>query len=382
MLVFVSGCHFFERYKNSETELPNFENYEFEKSSFVGNDVFSVGKETVTVRFEGIELKNALSMLTEQTGRSIIWSSSLDHVEVYGTFFNQPLSVVLESICRRASCDLSENSGVYYLGVVKDTDLVSAVVRMLPVESSGVIESFQSNMSELGHISVIGGSIYVCDRSFFVNRFLSDIERLRRNLEHSYIAEVFFIRVKEDDFIQVTGDLQIQQIDVFSSTTNLDEMFKMFVDADAGRNFASVEQRPVLYLSEGRKAVFEVGTEIVREKKSVSDQGTTQTTGYERFNDGLNLSLNLIRVSDMNYSVDFDLSVSTFDAAAKTSTTIPSSDKSSLQLPGLLVQDSKIYYVGSLKRKDIRKGYSLFGVDSGRSNDLLTVWFRVRELKR
>jgi hypothetical protein len=215
-----------------------------------------------------------------------------------------------------------------------------------------------------------------------VKRFLSDIERIRCNVEHSYIAEVFFIRVKEDDFIKVTGDLQIQQVDVFSSTTNLDEMFKMFVDGDAGRNFSSVEQRPVLYLSEGRKAMFEVGTEIVREKKSVSDQGTVQTTGYERFSDGLNLSLNLIRVSDMNYSVDFDLSVSTFDAATKNSDNIPSSDKSSLMLPGLLVHDSKIYYVGSLKRKDARKGYSVFGIDSGRSNDLLTIWFRVRELKR
>jgi hypothetical protein len=96
----------------------------------------------------------------------------------------------------------------------------------------------------------------------------------------------------------------------------------------------------------------------------------------------IDLSLRLIRVSEDNYAVDFDLRVSTFEAAAKNGDFIPAADKSTLTLPGLLVQDSKIYYVGSLRRKDTRRGFSLFGIDTGRANDLLTVWFRVRELQR
>jgi hypothetical protein len=138
-----------------------------------------------------------------------------------------------------------------------------------------------------------------------------------------------------------------------------------------------------LYLSEGRTVKFEVGSEIVREKKTVNmENGTMQTTGYEKFQDGLKLSLSLARVSAEHYAVDFDLDVSTFDNSKKTSDTIPPSDKSVLKLPGLLVKDSHIYYVGSLKRKDNRRVFSLFGIDSGKSNDNLTVWFRVRELKK
>jgi hypothetical protein len=190
------------------------------------------------------------------------------------------------------------------------------------------------------------------------------------------------VRVKEDDFLKVTGDLQIRSVDVFASTTNLDELFQMFLDASAGKGFASVEQRPVLYLSEGRKATFEFGSEIVREKKAVAENGTISTTGYEKFQDGLNLSLTLARVSSENYAVDFSLEVSTFDQSKKTGDSIPPSDKSVLTLPGLLVKDSQVYYVGSLKRKDSRRVFSLFGVDAGKSNDQLTVWFRVRELKK
>jgi hypothetical protein len=161
--------------------------------------------------------------------------------------------------------------------------------------------------------------------------------------------------------------------------SDLDEVFR---NPSAGKGFASVEQRPVLYLSEGRTAKFEVGSEIVREKKSVSENGVINTTGYEKFQDGLKLSLTLGRVSAESYAVDFELDVSTFDASKKTGDTIPPADKSVLTLPGLLVKDSHIYYVGSLKRKDSRRVFSLFGIDTGKSNDHLTVWFRVRELKK
>jgi len=182
--------------------------------------------------------------------------------------------------------------------------------------------------------------------------------------------------------VKVTGDLQIRSVDVFSSTTNLDELFQMFIDASAGKGFASVEQRPVLYLSEGRTAKFEVGSEIVRERRAMQENGGIQTTGYEKFQDGMKLSLSLSRVSAEHYAVDFDLDVSTFDQSKKVGDTIPPSDKSTLKLPGLLVKDSQIYYVGSLRRKDNRKVFSLFGVDTGKTNDHLTVWFRVRELKK
>ena len=196
------------------------------------------------------------------------------------------------------------------------------------------------------------------------------------------VTEVFYIRVKKDDFVKVTGDLQIRSVDVFTSTTNLDELFQLFLNVSAGKGFASVEQRPVLYLSEGRTAKFEVGSELIREKKAVMENGTMQTTGYEKFQDGLKLSLSLARVSPEHYAVDFELDISTFDTAKKTNDTIPAADKSTLTLPGLLVMDSHIYYVGSLKRKDSRRVFSLFGIDSGKSNDHLTVWFRVRELKK
>ena len=381
LCVAVTGCASLKK-KKAPPEFPGLDDYTFEKKIELEESIKTVNTEKISVRFDGLSMREAMTLLTDQTGVSIIWAQGLDSATLFGSYFDEPLGLVLESVSRRVGASVAEINGIYYIGDTNSNDVVTAVVRMIPTEKTELLTALEKGISERGKIAVVGGSLYISDTFENVRKLLLDLEKLRQHAEHSYVAEVFFIRVKEDDFLKVTGDLQIRQVDVFASTTNLDELFQMFVDASAGKSFASVEQRPVLYLSEGRKANFEVGSEIIREKKTVLENGVVQTTGYEKFNDGLKLTLSLGRVSADNYAVDFDLQVSTFEAAAKNSNDIPAADKSQLTLPGLLVNDSKIYYVGSLRRKDSRRGFSLFGLDAGKSNDLLTVWFRVRELKQ
>ena len=57
----------------------------------------------------------------------------------------------------------------------------------------------------------------------------------------------------------------------------------------------------------------------MRERKAMTDRGGIETTGYEKFQDGMKLSLALSRVSADHYAVDFDLDVSTFDQSKKSS---------------------------------------------------------------
>ena len=381
ILCLVSGCTLPKK-KKPVAEFPGLDQYAFEKTIEKAAELKTVNTEKITVRFDGLTLKEGMTLLTDETGVSIIWGQSLDSATLYGSYFGEPLGLVLESVARRVGASVTEFNGIYYIGDSNRNDVVTAVVRMIPTERKELLDALQKGVTDQGKVAVVGGCLYISDNLENVRKLLVDIEKLREHAEHAYIAEVFFIRVKEDDFVKVTGDLQIRAIDVFASTTNLDELFQMFLDASAGKGFASVEQRPVLYLSEGRTAKFEVGSELVREKKAVMENGTMQTTGYEKFQDGLKLSLTLARVSPEHYAVDFDLDVSTFDSSKKNSDTVPTADKSVLTLPGLLVKDSQVYYVGSLKRKDSRHVISLFGIDAGKSNDHLTVWFRVRELKK
>jgi hypothetical protein len=87
----------------------------------------------------------------------------------------------------------------------------------------------------------------------------------------------------------------------------------------------------------------------------------------------------LNRVSDKSYAIDVDLSVSIFDKNDKSS--IPATDKSELKAEGLLIRDSQVYYVGSLRRDNRSNRGGLFSFDGNKSHDMITIWLRVRELQ-
>ena len=162
-----------------------------------------------------------------------------------------------------------------------------------------------------------------------IRKIVAAVESVREKHERSYIAEVYFIRVNEDNFINFSAQLQFNRIDVFSSGWNIEQLFNMFVEGDAGTGWARISQRPVLFLSEDRKAELTDGNEITRENR-----------------------------------------------------TLTQSDKSSYKVEGLRVEDSRVYYVGSL-RSDIRNEKAgLFSFDSAKRHDMLTIWLRVRELKQ
>ncbi len=132
-----------------------------------------------------------------------------------------------------------------------------------------------------------------------------------------------------------------------------------------------------MYVSEGRKVTFSDGNKITREQKSVTENGVIETTGRAKFSDGLHLDVTLHRVSEKSYMPDVDLSISVFDSADKN--LIPGRRRSALKTPGLLVQDGKTHYVGSLKRSSDSRSFGLLAWDTGRNSDFLTIWVRVRE---
>ena len=98
-----------------------------------------------------------------------------------------------------------------------------------------------------------------------------------------------------------------------------------------------------MYLSEGRTASLSVGSELIRSKNSISTEGYSTVSGYERFSDGIEVTLRPARVDSHLISLDVSLSVSKFDDGSITE--IPANEKSSLVSPGVLVTDGTILFL-------------------------------------
>ena len=333
----------------------------------------------VTARFANCNFRDGMRQLTELTGRPISWDKSLDHETLDGTFIDQPLNDILDFLARRLNVTVTHNQNMYFLGSVREGDFVSAVVRIPPV-ARDELQSALSSIIKSGKATIIGSFIWISDTLDNVRKLVADLDTIRERSERSYLAEIFFINVSENDFLRLTADLRINQVDIFSSAFNISQLFSMFIDADGKLGSTVIDTRPVLLLSEGRQATFEVGNEITRERKALSDTGIISTLGYDKFQDGILLSLLLSRVSEDRYSLDMELEVSTFDKT-DTSSAIPTKSTSVLKSPGMLIRDGGVVYAGSLKRRDSSKIFGVFSLDSGRSSDLLTIWVRCREIR-
>jgi hypothetical protein len=352
--------------------------YQFQKTDEV-EVIEKAEDKKVMVQFDGVPFGQAMSILSTETGVPIVWSKELDVETAQGKFQNEPLSTVLNLLARRAGSSAAMVGGVYYLGKIERQDRAFAVLRLPPVDRKEIETAIKAACSTDAAVSMVGSLLWISDNLESLRKVTAAVEMIRDRSERSYVAEMYFIRVSEDNFVQLTADLQFNSVDVFSSAFNVEELFSMFLSADAQVGTSKVLQRPVLYLSEGRLVEFTDGKEITREQHSINENGSSQVSGYSKFSDGLNISMLLNRVSDKSYAVDVDLSVSVFDKTDKSE--VPAMDKSELKSEGLLVRDGKVYYIGALNRSQLGDKSGLFSFDKSSTNDTITIWLRVRELK-
>jgi len=374
LTIMTCGC------KSMRSEPADSFEYRFERSVDTALDDDIIDDHNIIIQFDNVPFGQAMGIISTEYGVPIVWSSQLDKEFVSGRFDGIPLLSVLNILARRVGSSVANVGGMYYLGEILKEDRAFCVLRIPPVETGTLLTAIRGAASKDGTVAVVGSCLWINDNLESLRKIVSAIEILRERNERSYVAEIYFIRVSEDHFIRLAADLQIRQIDIFSSAFNMSELFSMFIDAEGTTDWARIAQRPVLYLSEGRPVTFTDGRDIIREERSVTERGTTETTGYQTFSDGTRLTMSLNRISTRNYSVNIDLSVSSFDRNDRSA--IPAQERSTLKAEGLLVEDSNAYYIGSLRRVYEGDRGGLFSYNFSRSQDMITIWLRVRELKK
>lgn len=280
-----------------------------------------------------------------------------------------------------------ETRGVYYFTApppkTGDDFSVVQVYRLPPGDAKEVEDALTSALSKNGEINVVGSSVVVRDTMEVQDAIRNMIEVLSANQSSTYLCDIYFLRLKYNDYLNLSAKLEVNSgIDLLEGGFDLDELFSLYADGDLKNGRNRVDQRPALLLTDGQETRLTVGSEIVREKRQVSAEGYSTTSGYERFQDGVELSLTPRKVDGGLVALDVNLSISTFDqSGGDASDAIPKSDKASVETKGLVVRDSKLNYLGSIDRRDESGGLGLFSFSRTRNSDVLTIWARVREVK-
>ena len=306
----------------------------------------------------------------------MVWSKDADGTYITGTFTAVDVNNLLLAIAKRYGLEMTFLDDVIYLGSASQSNFVSYVVRS-PYIDEGVLESLQSCLSEYGKIGRYGTCYIISDYIYNVKKVLEVVKVLREKLGRSYIAEIFFLRMRNSDLLDLQVKLDAENVDLFACSWTLDELFRATIGIDGGRSFSTVTNVPRLYLSEGRKSVLSVGQELTKARNQVSSEGYSSVSGYDKFNDGVEISLTPSRVAENLISVDVELSVSKFDDSNED---IPANKKSLIQSPGVLVTDGKIFFLGSLETNEETKGLKIFGVSGSKTGEIVTIWLKIREV--
>ena len=348
----------------------------FKPSSYGVEKAEMSSDELLTFRCNDLPVGRVFTLLSDLSGRSIVWSDTIDDKKLSGYFQGVPLSKILDSFARRCQCQVVRIGEVYYVGIESPDDLSLACLPCPP----GAPEEFKTALSGVlsshGKLSIIGGQMFLRDSSESLSKVLAELERYRVNSSRRYVAELYFIRVSDAALLDLSARLQVEAVDLLT-VHNLEQLFSLLLEVEGSSNASEILQRPTLTLSEGQVSSLHVGQEKSFVRRTVGENGVIVASGYDVFSDGLICSLICRRVSKNKLSLSVDLEVSEFTLQDSTAPPAKSTDK--IELSALL-DDGKPYLLGSLSREGFSSGYNLFGRSKSSNTQTLMVWARVREL--
>ena len=358
---------------------PDFSTLDFRKTPEVSNK-FSCDSRELSLSFENTPFPIAMSTISAETGVAIVWGKDADNTTISGVYRGAKVYDLLLALAKRNNMQLSDLDGIYYLGTASRSDFVSTVIRSPTSDKEQLQSALAGSLSDLGSISTVGSCVVVSDYLYNVRRVVDMVSQLRDAGIRAYVAELYFIRMKDSDLLDLQVKLSAENVDLFSCSWNLDTLFKAVLNVSSALSRVHVENRPIMYLTEGRQTVLEVGNELTKSQNSISSEGYSTVSGYKTFADGVRIELTPHRLKTEIISLDVKMTVSDFSDSSANLEDIPTAAKSSIDSPGVLLTDGSIYFLGSLRQTKTERGRSFFGISDNKSDEIITVWVKIREI--
>lgn len=186
----------------------------------------------------------------------------------------------------------------------------------------------------------------------------------------SYILSIVLLRTKRDSVKDIQAKIDFEGVDLISKGLSMYDVFSAYGKINWSASIDSVYNEQELYCTSGRPVTFLIGSEIQREQRAISDQGTSTVSDWKVFEDGLTLEATLYDGREDEIFADINFESSKFNDSSDVS-----KSKTSIEYSRLKVQTGKIYYLCQYadNRKQSNSGFIRLG--GSRSDDVISVWF-------
>lgn len=339
----------------------------------------------LTFRSRSISVEDFCHYVAHESGVSIVTDATVGKSMVTMELQDQPLDQVLSSLARHLNTHYHQVSpSLYFLGAIREQDEAVLVRRVRGLSAVQIMDAVETVSVKIG-VTAYADGLVVCSGIPDSLRQVSDVfDQIEASRPGVWCVQLYLVTMTRDDMTELGLDL-VPALDVALtygvgsnsvSAGKLNVGLSALLSAARNRSTMAVTAEPLFYLVDGEKATFERATEVPIPRRTVSDQGTVTTTGYDKFKAGTVVEVAVREVAGGSIRLSYDLELSSLRAMS--SDGFPSSDRRTYN--GVShVQSGGTYLLGSIDLTEERTGRGTWlhsGILESHTAEVMQIWAR------
>ncbi len=366
-------------------------NVDFKKyyDEFLTSKQVKEAKDTVQrVSFSAtkVPLDSIIRKICQDTGVSVVISEELRAKTVTAEITNEPVNSVLEYLARSFAVQMTNTNNVYFLGKLDISDRAIFCGRVRRLSSAEWKQSIDCLLSQTGRcFCSYSGLLTVSDVMPVINRVANLVDNVHSAELGAWICQLYIYDVSSETLkdlglenalnVNVAYSVGVGQLLPETAVLSLLGTYKQV--AQNTKHFNVSE--PLFVLVDGGSSSINRGRVLRLPRKTVSDQGTVTTNGYEEIQTGLQVKVNLREVDSDKIQLSLNFTQSSI-VDYQGEDQLPVIDKQTINTSPYL-KAGKTYLVGSLTHKVIDDNKYMLGIRKEVRNVDLQIWAKVYKIR-
>lgn len=307
-----------------------------------------------------------LRVLCSQHGVSAMWADNLDKRLVSMECEGVPIDEIFESLARRFGVAVERVGESWYVGEFRDDDKAIYVRKVARLSAADARLAVKVVLADIGRAEVFDdGLVVASDRAGSLRRLSQALDQVESAPTGSWVLQLYLFSTSKS----ATKDLGLDTaalidlsytfardslLPVPTNGVHLTSKFSAVMKATAERDDVRMIGKPLFVLVDGKQASFTSGLTVPVPKRTVSNEGTVTTSGFEYVQSGISAVATVRDGAQGLAALDLRVSLGQITGYVEEA---PIQAKEEFST-SCVVAASGVYLLGALDRDEVRSGGS------------------------
>ncbi|MBL9095265.1 MAG: hypothetical protein JNL96_28860 [Planctomycetaceae bacterium] len=343
----------------------------------------------MTIAVERMPITLFARWVAERAGVSVVVDDRLEHRTVTLDVRDVAVSDVLGMVARRAGSQVTRQGKLYFLGELRPEDRGVMVRKCTRLSQEEWTQAVAVLLSEHGRCQPFtDGLLVVGDRVEVLQRISELIDQVEAAEAAAWVVQLYVVSLTSDDVMSLGLDvlpaLEVAATVASASNGGLANLtpnaslkggLDVVMKAARERSSVSIVGEPLFLLVDGETSHLGSGQRVPIPLRTVSNQGTVNTTSYQFVDTGFQLDVGIREVGYDRTRLTVNAAISSVVGYVDQAPILAKDDFNSASV----ISSGGVYLLGALDRtgneKTVAKWLGLGGRDK-QSKQLVQIWAR------